>query len=208
MDQNGLVNGLVGIYLAAGKSSRMGRAKLNLPVGNQYLGSMAFHAALESKLSTIIVVTRKGESLQWLTPFLNKKGWICLECSQVDRGQSASLKAGVRLAEEIGAAGVVVLLADQPFVTSGMINRLVDDFQSSHNVSYISYSNNGILKPPALFTRRLFHMLMKLTGDQGARAIIRGEMREQGKQIEIADDLPFLDIDTEEEYHFLLKKLQ
>lgn len=200
--------GLVGIYLAAGKSSRMGKAKLNLPVGNQCLGSMAFHAAMDSKLDATIAVTRKGDSLQWLAPFSKKKGWICLECPQADRGQSASLKAGVRVADEMGAAGVVVLLADQPFVTSGMINRLVDDFNSSHNVSYISCSHEGILKPPVLFTRRLFQMLMQLTGDQGARAIIRGEMREQGKQIEVANDLHFFDIDTEEDYHFLLKKFQ
>jgi molybdenum cofactor cytidylyltransferase len=199
--------GLIGIYLAAGKSCRMGRTKLNLPVGNQCLGSIAFRAAIESKLDTTIAVTRMGDSLQWLAPFSKKKGWSCLECPEADRGQSASLKAGVRVANKMGAAGVVVLLADQPFVTNEMINRLVDEFQLSHNVSYISCSHKGILKPPVLFARHLFPMLMELTGDQGARAVIRGGMRGQGKQIEVTNDIHFFDIDTEEEYHFLLKHL-
>ncbi|MGE8077709.1 nucleotidyltransferase family protein [Peribacillus loiseleuriae] len=201
-------SGLVGIYLAAGKSSRMGRSKLNLPVEHQWLGSMAFRAALESKLDVNIAVTQKGDSLQWLAPFSKNKGWRYLECLAADRGQSASLQAGVRVADEMGAAGVIVLLADQPFVTSKMINQLVDEFESSHIVSYIACSHEGMLKPPVLFARSLFPLLMELTGDQGARAIIRGEMKEQGKQIEVANAIHFLDIDTEEEYQSLLKRLR
>ena len=131
-----------------------------------------------------------------------------MECLESSQGQSASLKAGVGVADEMGAAGVIVLLADQPFVTREIINHLVDEFASSHIVSYISCSHEGMLKPPVLFARSLFPMLMELTGDQGARAVIRGEMREQGKQIEVENNIHFLDIDTEEEYQFLLKRLQ
>lgn len=198
---------LIGIYLAAGRSSRMGRSKLNLPVGNHYLGSMAFQASIESKLDTTIAITRKGDSLQWLDPFSKSKGWGYVECLEADLGQSSSLKVGVRAAEEMGASGVVVLLADQPFVTRGIINRLINELQIS-SASYISCSHKGVLKPPVLFSKHLFPMLMNLTGDQGARAIIRGKMRGQGKQIEINNDIPFLDIDTEKEYYSLLKKFQ
>ncbi|WP_028391396.1 nucleotidyltransferase family protein [Bacillus cihuensis] len=201
-------SGLVGIYLAAGKSSRMGRAKLNLPVGNQFIGSMAFRAALESKLDYTIAITRKGDSLKWLAPFSKIKGWSYLECLKANQGQSASLKAGVRVAAELGAAGVVVLLADQPFVTSQMINRLVDEFKISQIVSYISFTHEGIVKPPVLFAKSLFPMLCELTGDQGARTIIREEIKEQGKKLEIKSDLHFWDIDTEEEYQLLKQQME
>lgn len=199
---------LVGIYLAAGKSSRMGRAKLNLPVGNQFLGSMAFRAALESKLDCTIAVTREGDSLEWLAPFSKNKSWSYLECLKADRGQSASLKAGVRMAADMGATGVVVLLADQPFITSEMINRLVDEFKISQKGSYVSFSHEGMIKPPVLFAKSFFPMLFELTGDQGARTVIREEMREQGKQIEINSDLYFFDIDTEEEYQLLMQQMR
>lgn len=195
--------GLVGVYLAAGKSSRMGSNKLNLPLGNQFLGGIALRAALESRLDVTIAVTREGDSLHWLAPFSKDKGLRFLECKDADNGQSASLKAGVNAAQEFGGEGVVVLLADQPLVTTGMINRLMDKFQGS--VDYISYLHNGVMKPPVLLGRSLFPRIMELSGDQGARSLLRGDCENRGKRIEMDKDVYFFDVDTIEDYHFLLK---
>ncbi len=199
---------IVGIYLAAGKSSRMASSKLNLPVGHEYLGGMALREALESKLDSILVITRKSELPPWLIPFSTTKGWRRLQCPEAELGLSASLKTGVKEAIQIGATGVLILLADQPFVTTKMINHLMNEFQSTNLNSYISYSNNGLIQAPVLFSKKTFPMLLQLTGDQGARRIIRGELRKRGKQIEFNNDRPFIDIDTVEDYDFLLNHLQ
>lgn len=195
-------SGIVGIYLAAGKSRRMGINKLNLPLDQKYLGSKAFRAALESKLDSTIAVTRQGDSLHWLAPFSKIKGWSRV---YADGGQSASLKAGVKAAVELGVEGVVVMLADQPLVSAGLINRLVDEFQKSHGDFYISFLHKGIVTPPILLAKQLFLDLMELDGDQGARALIRGVWKDKGRQIEIEDETYFFDVDTKEDYDLLLE---
>ncbi|MFK9090448.1 NTP transferase domain-containing protein [Bacillus salipaludis] len=194
-------SGLVGVYLAAGKSSRMGRNKLNLPLGIHCLGSIALRAALESKLEITFAVTRKGDSLHWVAPFSQKRGLRIIECEEADSGQSESLKTGVKAAVELGAAGVVVLLADQPFVTTEVINKLIDLFQGSEE--FIAYSNYDVLKPPVLLSKRLFPRIMDLSGDQGARRLLRNAA--VGKQIKLDNDIYFFDVDTIEDYQFLLR---
>ncbi|CAH2712998.1 Purine catabolism protein PucB [Neobacillus rhizosphaerae] len=195
---------LVGIYLAAGKSSRMGSQKLNLPVANHYLGSMALLAALESRLDVTIAVTRKGDSLRWLTPFSKRKNLRVLACEDADKGQSASLKAGVKAAADLAATGVVVLLADQPFVTIEMINKLVDESRTFQDYAYISYLHRGIPKPPVYFSNCLFPIITELEGDQGARNLIRGADKFSGKRMESEKDVSFFDVDTNEDYQEVL----
>jgi len=184
---------LIGIYLAAGHSSRMGREKLNLPFGEMCLGSWAFKEALESKLHSIIAVTRKDQSFQWLKPFFRLSGWIRIDVD--GNHQSDSLKAGLKEAESLGANGVLVMLADQPFVTKEMINQLVDGFQAN---SFVSFSKKGKAMPPVLFSSSLFNHISTLEGDQGARGIIRSDLA--GRRIEIKDEWPFSDIDTIADY--------
>lgn len=199
---------LVGIFLAAGKSSRMGCSKLNLPLGNKFVGSMAFEAALDSNLDITIAVTRKGDSLHWFTPFSKMKGWRLLECQHADEGLSASLKVGVRAASQLGAAGVLVILADQPNITVQMINRLVEEFSDSQDYDYISFTHKGIAKPPLLMSRKLFPFIERLEGDQGAREIIRGRERGSGKHLMPDGNDCFFDVDTMEDYQYLKEKWQ
>ncbi|MGG3563973.1 nucleotidyltransferase family protein [Neobacillus rhizosphaerae] len=196
---------LVGIYLAAGRSRRMGCSKLNLPLGDKFVGSMAFQAALDSKLDVVIAVTRKEDSLRWLAPFSERKGWRLVESDYADQGLSASLKAGVSAASKLDASGVVVLLADQPNITYGMINRLVEKYSLFPDYSYISYSHTGVSKPPILITKRFFSLIEKLEGDQGARGIIRGTESESGKQIILESNECFFDVDTMDDYQFVKK---
>jgi molybdenum cofactor cytidylyltransferase len=89
-----------------------------------------------------------------------------------------------------------------------MIDRLIDVFHESKDQSYISFSHNGIPKPPVLFTRILFPALEELAGDQGARALIRGEGKDQGKRMEVEDTTCFFDVDTQTDYQYVLENWQ
>ncbi|MDP4171714.1 MAG: nucleotidyltransferase family protein [Bacillota bacterium] len=161
---------LIGIYLAAGRSSRMGVNKLELPFKVGMLGSLGFSAALDSRLNETIAVTRRGDPLHWLAPFSQRKGWTSIECAFSDLGLSESLKAGVRKAQEMDACGVMVMLADQPFVDAVNLNRLIDAYTGKNVVSAF---DGRLCKPPVLFPEQLFPDLLKLEGDEGARAILR-----------------------------------
>ena len=57
------------IYLAAGTSRRMGTDKRSLFLNGVSLGSIALKNALLSELDHIFVITRKGDSLHWLSDF-------------------------------------------------------------------------------------------------------------------------------------------
>jgi molybdenum cofactor cytidylyltransferase len=185
---------VIGIYLAAGKSTRMGRNKLDLPFQNDLLGSAAFHSALDSKLDITFVITRKGDPLRFLAPFSKRSGWSYFRCA--DEKLSSSLKLGVKKAAEWGADAVVVMLADQPFVTTECINRLVSEFQTHPTTLFVSASQKGVCKPPVLFSKACFPKLMALHGDEGARAFLRSNV---GESVEF-DDLIFQDVDTWKDY--------
>jgi molybdenum cofactor cytidylyltransferase len=186
---------LIGIYLAGGKSSRMGTDKLNLPLGNRLLGSLALMEAIESNLQAVVVVTRKGSLLEWYSPLINKEKCHIIEVQETN--QSESLIAGLKFAEELKADGVLVFLADQPFVTRNMVNELIGELKE---YSFVAFSKNGKGMVPALFSKKLFKNLYGLTGDKGAREILRGESKNSGKLIEISEEWSLFDIDSPEDY--------
>jgi CTP:molybdopterin cytidylyltransferase MocA len=86
-------------------------------------------------------------------------------------GISTSVQAGLRsLGPEARAA--VVLLADQPLVGVGAVERLVAAFEVGARVAVATYG--GRPRNPVLFSREVWPLLMtELTGDEGARPFLR-----------------------------------
>ncbi|MGD2436035.1 NTP transferase domain-containing protein [Bacillus velezensis] len=198
------------IYLAAGTSRRMGTDKRSLFLNGVSLGSMALKNALLSKLDHIFVITGKGDPLHWLSDvfFLNplSNKWSQTECEQADKGQGHSIQCGVKKAAEYGADAVIILLADQPFVTADIINTLIDSYQKERRYLFIAAENQHLPMPPILFSNQCFPVLHQLKGDQGARHVIRESMINTGKMISFQDPLLFYDVDTAEDYTLLLNK--
>ncbi len=194
---------IVGIYLAAGNSSRMGRSKLSLPLGGQCLGSYGLSAALQSNLDRVIVITREHDRLDWIDSNMrkNQQKLIPTVCETANLGQSHSLKTGVKVAQSYNADATVVMLADQPFVTKEIVNELIYHFIKKHP-NYVAASLGGIKKPPILFNSSLYPSLLQIKGDQGARNIVRTA---SGLTIDYKNHKNFFDIDTPEDYHFVKK---
>ncbi|WJH32670.1 NTP transferase domain-containing protein [Paenibacillus sp. CC-CFT747] len=121
-----------GVFLAAGRSRRMGRPKLELPFREGTLGSTALAAACGSALDGIFVITGDTAAPAWLP-----QDWAAgpdrsrvhmVPCKDAEHGQAFSLRCGVEAALRHGAEAVVVLLGDQPLLTSSAINRLLDEY--------------------------------------------------------------------------------
>ena len=115
---------IIGIYLAAGNSSRMGSHKLALPVGTMTVGSLALETALKSPLDEIYIITKETDDVDWL-PVEMKSDAKCtiIKCSSAHEGQSESLRCGIQRAQANRADAVIVMLADQPFITIQMIKK-------------------------------------------------------------------------------------
>jgi molybdenum cofactor cytidylyltransferase len=87
------------------------------------------------------------------------------------RGINASLKAGVA-AVPGDCSAVVVLLADMPFVTDGMIARLVERYRESGAPLVVS-DYEGVNAPPHLYDRSLLSELGASEGEGCGKHVVR-----------------------------------
>ncbi|MFC7063769.1 nucleotidyltransferase family protein [Halobacillus seohaensis] len=202
---------IIGIVLAAGKSSRMKKNKLSLPLEDTTIGSRAVQSALESRLDHVLLVTKEKDALAWLSTSLFDKSthrrWSQVQCADADRGQAYSLRCGVQAAINRQATAIVVILADQPLIKAEMINDLIDRFQiasiQGEAIEFTASTYKGRIQPPILFSSNLFSMLMQLKGDKGARTVLRRKSPSDGITVEYDDRSCFYDIDTEDDYKWL-----
>ncbi|GIP40841.1 xanthine dehydrogenase accessory protein PucB [Paenibacillus sp. J31TS4] len=199
-------NNIVGIYLAAGRSTRMGTDKLRLPLGPMSLGNHALAAALSSELDSVVVVSN-GAAADWIDSAFYKepycRKWSLVPCLEAHMGQAHSLRCGIQAAQERNAGAAVILLADQPLVTQEMITELLNRYQTNASLGFVASRYDGLARPPVLFAQRMFPELMQLTRDQGARQLIRRDP--SGSFVDFASPGLFLDVDSAEDYGRLLE---
>ncbi len=199
---------IVGLYLAAGSSLRMGRNKLSLPLGNTTVGSRTLQAACLAQLDEVLVLTKEHDPLDWIqTPAFGSVLYQkCrqIECPCASGGQSYTLRCGVEAAEKAEATAVVVMLADQPLVPTNMLNALIRTFRrremTDREIVCVAASYQGIARPPVLFSYQLFSTLKQLNGDEGARSLLRGGSLAPMVAIEYATQAFFQDVDTVTDY--------
>ncbi|MHA6719016.1 NTP transferase domain-containing protein [Sphingomonas sp. RS6] len=171
------------LLLAAGRSSRFGADdKLAAP----FLGQpLAFHVvtALEKMPFLVRIAVVSGTTLDFAA-----RGFSVVENREPDAGQARSVGYGVAAAEEAEAAAVLIALADMPRVTAAHCYRL---FEPSGDETSLVASSDGVQPmPPALIGRSHFAELRRLSGDAGARQLIR-----RGRHV-VTSPEELVDIDT------------
>lgn len=195
---------IIGIYLAAGNSTRMGTHKLALPVGTMSLGSLALETALNSPLDEIFVITKDTDDTEWIPSHMksNAKCTI-IQCPTSNEGQSESLRCGIQHAQERHADGVLVMLADQPFITVQMLSEMITCMSEKPDCRFVATTSKQVTMPPVLFSAYMYPELLKLRGDKGARAILKGDFLQQGKLLNCNDKRLVFDVDTVKDYETL-----
>ncbi len=119
-------------------------------------------------------------------------------------GMASSLRCGVAAVQKImpAADGIIFMVCDQPYVTTALLNGLVQA-QLETGLPVVASSYGDKLGTPALFHKNLFAELLKLNGDTGARKLIR-------QHKELVATIPFpkgiIDIDTRADYEALLNE--
>lgn len=170
----------------------MGRPKQLLSWRGKTLLRGIAESALASRASRVVVVV--GSRSERIGRELDGLPVSTIENPTWEEGLGTSLAAGVRsLAGGSTPPGaIVVLLADQPLVTSASIDRLIEthDATGSPLVASLHGSDPGV---PALFAASFFEALLALRGDHGAREILR-----ENAAAAVLLDLPEarIDVDT------------
>lgn len=162
------------VVLAAGTSSRMGgRNKLLLEVGGEPLVRRAVRAAVEAGLDPVLVVV--GHEAARVRAALAGLGCGTVLNPDYERGMTTSLRAGVA-ALPPGTPAAVMVLADMPRVTAGMLAGLAAAHAAAdpaRRPPLVLSDYEGVLAPPTLFDRALFPELLALPDDRCPRSVVK-----------------------------------
>lgn len=162
------------IVLAAGTSSRMGgRNKLLLEVGGEALVRRAVRTAIEGGLDPVVVVV--GHEAGRVRAALVGLGCRIVDNPDYERGMTTSLRAGIAALPE-GTTAAVMILADMPQVTAGMLAELASAHSAadpSRRPPVVLSDYGGVLAPPTLFDRALFPELLALPDDRCPRSVVK-----------------------------------
>ncbi len=182
------------IVLAAGAGTRMGeRVKQLLPWRGRTLIQNALEIAERSQADeTILVLGARADGIRAAIGLVPAR---IVENPDWEQGHSTSIRAGLAaLGPHVDA--VVFINADQPLLTPGIIDALIQRYAATgaHIVVPLYAGKRG---SPALFDRTHFAELMRLHGELGGREVLAHHPVES---VEFADSAAGLDIDTPEDY--------
>lgn len=162
------------ILLAAGASTRLGRAKQLLEVDGEPLLRRAAHALLATSPVALVVVL--GHDAAAMRSALARVDAQIVLATDHAEGLSASLRAGIA-ALPPDCEGALVALTDQPALDAAHLVALRDRWHANPSRAAAS-AYAGVLGVPALLPRGWFGELARLAGDVGARALLRSRAAE------------------------------
>jgi molybdenum cofactor cytidylyltransferase len=180
---------IVGILLAGGSATRFGADKLlhSLPDGEPIAVSAARN--LVAALARVVAVVRPGAPA--LESALRAAGAEVTVCPNAAEGMGVTLAHAVRAAGPADAW--VIALADMPFIRPESIRRVAAALAGGAPIAAPEY--RGERGHPVGFTGTHRQALERLTGDAGAREILKAEA---GAVVRVAVEDPGVvrDIDT------------
>ena len=180
-----------GILLAAGTGSRFdpsgARNKLMQPLADGASVALCAARNLLAALPVVLAVVRPGSDA--LAAQLRALGCAVTECPSAEQGMGASLVHALLHTSE--AAGWIIALADMPYVQHSTSIALIDAIRRGAQIAVPTFG--GRRGNPVAFGRSHLPELLRLGGDQGARALLA-----RYPVVEIAVDDPGIgrDIDT------------
>ncbi len=172
----------------------MGRSKPLIRLRDLPLLRHVIDRLKESTVNDILVVL--GYDSATIRQAVSLEGVRVVENPEYADGMSTSIRAGLRAVRDDSEAALIVL-ADQPLVSSKTINRIVDYFRDRKPGILIPVFR-GFQGNPVLIARRLFPEMSRITGDIGCRAIFDDHPTDI-ETIEVDDAGVLIDIDTPED---------
>lgn len=193
---------IVGVILAAGKSTRMGQPKPLLRYGDDRFVSRLAKTFSRAGLDDVIVVA--GPDPAAIVRALGEDGAEARVSLNLDRegGQLSSLLAGLELADRPGVEAVVMGLVDVPLVRADTVQAIVAAWRRT-GAAIVRPAAGGRHGHPVLFGRQVFADLRRADPSVGAREVVRARHAEV-VDVQVDDPGAFNDIDTPDDYARLI----
>jgi CTP:molybdopterin cytidylyltransferase MocA len=170
------------VILAAGASTRLGQPKQLQTLGSETLLERAMRVVREAGCSPVVVVL--GASAALIQAACDFGDSVIVMNEDWADGMGSSLRVGVRALQDLDAC--MVTTCDMPAVTAAHLRSLM----VSGEVTASFYA--GRRGVPAYFPASCFRSLIELSGDVGAKGLLRS-----ARFVELIDGE--LDIDTAED---------
>jgi molybdenum cofactor cytidylyltransferase len=118
-------------------------------------------------------------------------------------GMASSIVAGLGACMDMDIDAVLIMLCDQPHVSSNDVARLVEFWQNSPSrIAAAAYRET--IGVPAIFPATYFDELMKLEGDKGAQQILLAQSAVNAVEMPSAG----FDIDTQADLSLIANQPQ
>ncbi len=183
------------MILAAGESKRMGKPKLLLPYGEKTIIETIVETIVSSNVENTLVIL--GSDREKIEEKIKNSPVRIVYNRDFRSGMLSSVQCGFKaLPEETRA--VLVVLGDQPKISAGVINKLIDVYKST---------GKGIVLPvykkerghPVLIDMKYGEEVESLSPEVGLRGTVYNHP-EDILEVEVETPSIFQDIDDESDY--------
>ena len=175
----------------------MGGVKQLLSLGEKRMIEAALHNLHGSRCDEIIVVL--GFAVDEVRPLVEGKERVKIVINhQFAEGMSSSIQQGIK---EISprATGILIALADQPFIPPEVMNALIEGFATGAK-GIVLPAYEGQRGHPVILDRKQYEgELLSLQGDVGGKEIV-GKHPEDVLEVAVASKGVLMDIDSPEDY--------
>ena len=192
------MNALAIIILAAGKSSRMrGKDKLTQSVGGEPQIRRIVLAACDTTRNVFITLPDAAHPRASLLLGLNVQ---IVPVPEAHLGMGRSIAAAVSALKDPSIQGAMIVPADMPELTQLDLQTIGQAFISKPSAIIQATTPTGNIGHPVVFPRTTFEKLKSLSGDRGARDVIRANARLH-HAVPLPNSHAKTDLDTPEEWH-------
>lgn len=185
---------IAGVLLAAGSGTRFGTDKLMHRLADgRALGVAAATSLIAAVPHSVAVVRAEAGPLERA---LRELGFCIVHAPYAGAGMGTNLAHAVRALPQV--AGIVVALADMPFIQARTIGEVVAKLRAGAAIAAPYYA--GRRGHPVGFSARWRPLLEDSSGDEGARAIV-ARAHARLARIDCDDAGAIHDIDTPADLH-------
>jgi molybdenum cofactor cytidylyltransferase len=191
---------IVAIVPAAGKSERMGQPKLLLPLGSRRIIEHVLDELARAPIDRTFVVLAPGATpLAAIVEQYPRVTSMLLE-NQTSDMRSSVLAGLARVEADCPPQphAFLVVLADQPTISAGVVRTIVERFQRNRPPIVVP-TYRGKHGHPVLFAWSMVESIRKIPSDRGINWLVE-QMRSELVLCPIDDASVLVDIDTPQDY--------